>query len=286
MDLDALLRRSPVVPFAPGSGIPWDEPEFSRRMLREHLSQLHDRASRRFEIIDRQVAWIHQTLLGGKPGRVLDLGCGPGLYMSRLARLGHHCTGLDFSPASIAYAEAQAAEAGIDCSYRLVDLRDAALGEDFDAVLMLFGEFNTLAPRYAESLLRRVRSALTRSGRVVLELHVDDYVRALGEEDPSWSAQAVGLFSDLPHLVLRESNWHAEVAATTERYFVFSDGSKPAVYSQTTQAYPDVELERMLERAGLAIASRYESLGGDLDAGAELFGLVAERLPDDDSPGV
>jgi len=33
--------------------IPWDDPDFSRRMLAEHLSQEHDMASRRVEWIDR-----------------------------------------------------------------------------------------------------------------------------------------------------------------------------------------------------------------------------------------
>ena len=281
MDLDALLQRAPALPFARGNGIPWYEPAFSQRMLREHLSQDHDRASRRFQIIDQQVAWIHQTLLGGSPGRILDLGCGPGLHTSRLAALGHQCTGLDFSPASIAYARAQAAETGSECRYRLVDLREAELGENFDAILMLFGQFNTFAPRDAQLLLRRMRSALAHSGRIALELHFPDYVRALGEEDPSWSVQKSGLFSERPHLLLRESDWHANAAATTERYFILHSGSQPDVYTQTTQAYPDVELEGMLERAGLSITSHYASLGGDLHSEEELFGVVIEARSDD-----
>ena len=44
--------------------------------------------------------------------RVLDLGCGPGLYTTRLAKLGHTCVGIDFSPASIAYAKAEAEHYG------------------------------------------------------------------------------------------------------------------------------------------------------------------------------
>ena len=60
--------------------IPWDNPDFSGRMLAEHLSQDHDLASRRIEWIDRQVAWIHDELLGGRAARILDLGCGPGFY--------------------------------------------------------------------------------------------------------------------------------------------------------------------------------------------------------------
>ena len=69
--------------------IPWDDPVFSRRMLREHLNQDHDMASRRFEWIDKQVAWIHGTTLSRQPSRILDLGCGPeynqGVVRRRLA---------------------------------------------------------------------------------------------------------------------------------------------------------------------------------------------------------
>lgn len=280
MDIDLLLRRAPVEPFAPGSRIPWDDPDFSARMLREHLSQSHDRASRRAAIIDSQVAWIHQVLLGAQPRRVLDLGCGPGLYTSRLARLGHACVGLDFSPASIDHAKAEARKEELDCSYQLVDLRSADLRSGFDAVMMLFGEFNTLAPEEAGALLQRVSSALEPSGRLLLELHFEDYVRALGSETPSWSAQQAGLFSDSPHLTLRESAWHSKLAVATERYFVFRDGHPPAVYAQTTKAYSHSQLDGMLERAGLCTTGRYESLTGDAEAEAELFGLIAEPLDD------
>ena len=60
--------------------IPWDDPDFSRRMLVEHLAQSHDLASRRVEWIDKHVAWIHAHLLDGKPANILDLGCGPGFF--------------------------------------------------------------------------------------------------------------------------------------------------------------------------------------------------------------
>ncbi len=102
MKLSDIIARIPSpAPWAEGEKIPWNEPGFSARMLHEHLSQDHDAASRRSMVIDRQVDWIHQSLLWGNPARVLDLGCGPGLYTSQLARRGCSCTGIDFSPASI-----------------------------------------------------------------------------------------------------------------------------------------------------------------------------------------
>ena len=97
MNLMDIVNRRPIPqPWAEGEKIPWNEPDFSQRMLREHLSQQHDLASRRFAVIDQHVAWIYRSALQEKPSRVLDLGCGPGLYASRLARLGHTCTGIDF----------------------------------------------------------------------------------------------------------------------------------------------------------------------------------------------
>ena len=88
MNLLDLVRRQPIPePWAEGQKIPLDDPSFSRRMLREHLSQDHDAASRRFAIIDQHVAWIHHQVLSDRTSRILDLGCGPGLYTSRLSRL-------------------------------------------------------------------------------------------------------------------------------------------------------------------------------------------------------
>lgn len=274
MNLDPLLSSQRPVPFGPGTRIPWGDPTFSARMLREHLSQDHDRASRRLPLVERQVGWAHEVLLGGRPGRVLDLGCGPGLHTSRLAQRGHECVGIDISPAAIAHARAEAERAGLGCAYRHGDLRELAWGAGFDAVSMWFGEFNTFAPAEAADLLGKARDALAPEGRVALEVHEARYVQALGEEAPQWSAQATGLFADEPHLTLRESCWHPAFQATTERYVVYRATGDPEVYAQSTQAYSDAEFDALLEGAGFEIEGRYESLTGDPEADEELFGVV------------
>ena len=288
MDPKQLLERVPVVPFAPGTRIPWDEPGFSRRMLREHLSQADDRASRPFDVVDRQVAWLHDTVLRGETGQILDLGCGPGLYTSRLARLGHECVGIDFSPASIDYARDDAARNELACEYRLGDVGDVDFGSGFAAVSMWFGEFNTLAPSTAENVLQRASRALAPGGRIVLELHDEDYVQEIGELPPSWSAHPSGVFADKPYLALRECQWHPEVAAATERYFIETSDGEVAVFIQTTQAYSEDQFDRILDAASLTIHSRYGSLTGDSngdsdddldadsDGDAQLFGIVLE----------
>ncbi|MGB2864687.1 MAG: methyltransferase domain-containing protein, partial [Sedimentisphaerales bacterium] len=87
--------------------IPWDDPDFSRRILAEHLSQEHDLASRKQEMIQTQVRWIHEHICNNTPAKLLDIGCGPGLYIEQFAALDYDCCGIDFSPASIEYARSQ-----------------------------------------------------------------------------------------------------------------------------------------------------------------------------------
>jgi SAM-dependent methyltransferase len=92
-------------PWEEGRTIPWEDPGFSRRMLVFHLGQDSDAASRRLETIDKHIEFI--TRLAKPAGRVLDLGCGPGLYTQRLAEQGYDCLGIDLGPASIDFAVSQ-----------------------------------------------------------------------------------------------------------------------------------------------------------------------------------
>jgi len=61
-----------------GARLPWGDPEFSARILAEHLDQRHDLASRRRAVIDAQADWLAGFVAPG--GRVLDLECGPGTW--------------------------------------------------------------------------------------------------------------------------------------------------------------------------------------------------------------
>jgi SAM-dependent methyltransferase len=285
--LDVVRRPSDPEPWVEGDNIPWHEPGFSARMLREHLSQEHDAASRRSEKIDRHVASIHATLLAEAPARVLDLGCGPGLYTGRLAALGHRCHGIDISPASIRHARERAAEGGWDCSYDEADLRTADYGRDHDLAMLLFGELNVFAPDDALLILRKAHAALRPGGRLLLEPHTLERVERLGAEPQSWWSSASGLFSDAPHLVLLEHAWHAERRAATVRYFVL-DAATAAVerHAQTMQGYDEAAYRELLTSAGFGGVRFHASLtGSEADAEPGLIAITAHRAPDDGGAG-
>jgi SAM-dependent methyltransferase len=272
-----LVRRAPMPePWAEGDKIPWNDPAFSERMLVEHLSQLHDGASRRAGLIDRHVTWIHRQLLNERPSRVLDLGCGPGLYTSRLAELGHSCVGIDFSPASIRYAREHASAAGLDCIYHDGDLREVAFGSNFDLVMMIYGELNVFQPSHARAILRRAREALVPGGQLLLEVHTERAVRAMGEAPRSWITAERGLFWPRPHLRLDESFWDEKNRVATHRYAIIdAETAAVARYAETQQAYTDDEYHSLLARCGFTVTGIQPSLTGDSAGDGSLFVIVA-----------
>jgi SAM-dependent methyltransferase len=272
--IDFIHRQSVPKPWAEGEKIPWDDPAFSKRMLREHLSQAHDDASRRFETIDLHVGWIHDDVLKGIPTRILDLGCGPGLYTNRLARLGHVCTGIDFSPASIAYAREQADGEGLDCNYIQHDIRTADYGEGVGLVMLIFGEFNVFRPAEAKAILSKASRALAPDGLLLLEPHTFEKVVEIGMKPPSWYSTEKGLFSDEPHLLLRENFWDAEEHVAIERYHVIAAASGEVTsHSSSMQAYTNDDYRSLLADCGFGEVTFFPALGKN--AGSSEAGLIA-----------
>jgi SAM-dependent methyltransferase len=284
MNLQQLVDRGAPRPWIDGEKIPWNEAGFSQRMLAEHLDQGHNAASRRFALIDRHVAWIHEQVLRGRRAHILDLGCGPGLYLSRLARLGHWGRGIDFGPASLAYARAQAQKEGLAIDYHLEDLRTApfsAPGEPpFDLAMLLYGEFSTFRPSDAEAIVRKAVDALGPGGLLLLEPSPFEAIEALGKASSSWYAAPQGLWSDRPHLCLQDNAWDAEQRAAVERYTIV-DAASGAVtqYAMTTQAAGEEDVCAILRGCGLEQITLYPSLLGHADAEHAGFYAVLAHKP-------
>lgn len=251
--------------------IPWHDPEFSRRMLREHLSQDHDAASRRLSIIDQHTAWIHRAVLGETPSTVLDLGCGPGFYADRLTRLGHTVTGIDISPASVEYAREH--HAG---TFVLGDVLTHDLGTGYDLAMMVYGELNAFAPGDAAAIIDRAYEALRPGGKLLLEVHTYDMIARIGGEPSSWHTAPGGLFSDQAYLCLSESAFEDDTALS--HYYVFDvESGAMTHYLAMHQAYTDDAYRDLLRRFNRV--DFHPSLeGGASTTGQDhLFAVVAVR---------
>jgi cyclopropane fatty-acyl-phospholipid synthase-like methyltransferase len=280
MNLMEVVQRSPKpAPWAEGEKIPWNDPGFSRRMLQEHLSQEHDWASRRAVTIRQHVDWIHREVLHSQTARLLDLGCGPGLYTSRLAELGHACVGVDFSPASIEFAREYAQKENLHCSYQLEDIRKVQPGSGYDLVMLIYGEFNVFTPQDARRILEKAHAALQPGGSILLEVHTEAVVRQIGLQPPSWYSSDCGLFSDQPHFCLQENFWDEGRSVAISRYFIVDAQTSQVVrYASSMQAYTRDQYREMLIACGFREVEFFPSLMGESDPSQpDLFAILARK---------
>ncbi len=276
--LDIVDRTLVPAPWSEGDNIPWDDPEFSERMLAEHLSQEHHLASRKSGTINQQVEWIFSEVLGSRPVRVLDLACGPGLYALRLAGKGCDCVGIDFSPASIRHAQEIAASEQKSCTFHHADVRAGEFGDGFDLVMMVYGQFNVFPRDQGVEILENAHNALKPRGTLLLEFQTLEQIQAEGEVGPSWYSAESGLFSPEPHLVLQENFWDADARASTIRFSVI-DARTGAVstYALSNEAYTVEELSDAIRSAGFKSVERFPALSGTADSTEQSLPVVVAR---------
>lgn len=257
-------RPDPPALWQDGGNLPWNDPDFSERMLREHLDEGHGAATRQAAERVAQLDWF-QEQLGLRPGsRVLDLTCGPGLYAVALAERGVHVTGVDFSPASIAYARELAVAAGVDdhCRFIEADVRDyEPEREGYDAALFLYGQLAVFPREEAAALLGKVASALRPGGRLVVELL--DPARVDKQDSSWWFTDDTGLWGGRPFLHLGERRWNAAERASVERYYILhlESGAMDEIIL-CDQTYEAEEMAGMMRAAGFSEVKSFAAWAG------------------------
>src|SRR5579864_1937996 len=172
------LRPSSIppwpVPFDPATELDWGRPDYARRLLREHLDQSHDGASRRRTVIAAHVRRLRR-LLPRPPARVLDAGCGPGLYAMPLAASGHDVTGVDVSAAAIRHARGLARSTSSRGTARFIvgDLRDVQLPRGgFDAALLVYFVLEAFPRAEQPKVLARIAASLAPHGTLIAEVRL------------------------------------------------------------------------------------------------------------------
>lgn len=275
-----IYRRSDPALWQGGGNLPWDDPTFSERMLREHLDESHGAATRQAAERAAQIDWLWSKLALAANRRVLDLTCGPGLYAVALARRGAVVTGVDFSPASIAHARQLAREEGVGGLVTFVEADVRGYQPDaagYDAALFLYGQLAVFPRDEAAALLGKAAAALRPGGRLVVELL--DAERVDKKDSTWWFTDDKGLWGDRPFLHLGERRWDAAARASIERFTTLD--LETAALSEIVlcdQSYAVDEMTEMMRAAGFGAVAVYPVWDGLplYDAG-EWVVYVAER---------
>lgn len=264
-------------PFDPAYELDWGEPEFASRLLREHLDQTHDGASRRATVIARHVRRLRR-LIPAPPSRILDAGCGPGLYAVEFARLGHHVTGVDVSAPALRHARSLVRDAKPAGSAAFVraDLRDVELAPGaFDAALLVYYVIEAFPRTVQPLVLARLANALAPDGVLVAEMRVRP------QQPPGrlewWDAVPSSLLSDRRHLLLGDSVYDQRRHTYVLRDVAVFDDGTVAVRQTSAWLCPFGSIPRLFKRGGLRVVAMYDGWTGETGSPASETVLVVAR---------
>jgi SAM-dependent methyltransferase len=274
-DILGQIQRYAAKPalFEPGEPHLWDDPHIAKSMLAAHLNPENDLASRRPRTIDKEVSHLISSGTLKRDDKLLDLGCGPGLYASRLCMYGLYVTGIDISENSLNYAMAQAASNGLNIDYRCTNFFNIDYADEFDAVLQTHGELATFSDEKMDELLRLIHRALKSGGLLVF-----DVTSAAPEpQENGWYIADGAFWRAGRHLVLEQSFTYPEASAHVDQYIVI-DEQGVTVYRTWVRHYTLKALRPVLEKAGFNIVSVWNDLAGTpYKDGGNWLAIVARK---------
>jgi SAM-dependent methyltransferase len=263
-------------PSEPAGTLFWDDPHISKSMLEAHLDPLRESASRRLETIDKEVAHLVGSGCVKRGDKLLDLGCGPGLYAGRLAAAGVKVTGVDISERSLNYAIAQARKYKQSIDYRRLSFLDLDYDWEFDAAIQVFGEVGALSDENRDILFSKVHRALKPRGLFLFDVTTPSLKISQGQQN-SWYLADGGFWRPGRHLAM-ELRFDYPEADVFINQFIVIDEAGLTVYRIWIHNYTPETLRPVLEKAGFRIEHTWNSLDGTpFKAGGEWLAIAARK---------
>ena len=245
----------------------WDDEHISKHMLAAHLNPDCENASRRHEEIVNSVNWITEVCGGIKNKKLLDLGCGPGIYAELLAQQGFQVTGIDFSKRSINYAIDSSKKKNLDITYHYQNYLDINYKEEFDVAILIYCDLGVLSPENRKILLMKIYQALKPGGILILDVFYEPYANSFTEMQNT-CYQPGGFWTSEPYVLIQRNHYYQESKNTLEQYLIITD-KKCKCYNIWNQIYTKGMLEGEVAQAGLKRVNFFDDVQGKAFTGLE-----------------
>ena len=255
----------------------WDDEHISKKMLEAHLNPDWDAASRKFSTMDASVKWLNEDIFSDKDIKILDLGCGPGLYSSRLAKRGYSVTGIDFSQRSINYARKKAKEDELDIKYIYQDYLKIDFESEFDVIMLIFCDFGVLTNSERDILLKKIYKALKPGGLFIFDVFTDKN-RNESDLGRSWEITKDGFWDKKPYLALTETFLYSEADTFLDQTIVMNEDEEINIYRLFNHFYTKSTLSKVLDKFGFRKYDYYSDVTGEeYSEESETLAVVAKK---------
>ncbi|WP_066173619.1 class I SAM-dependent methyltransferase [Bacillus marinisedimentorum] len=263
--------------FAKGEPLFWNDPHISKQMLEAHLHPDWEAASKQHATIDQEVEWLTEYLNLQQRDRVLDLGCGPGLYSRRFHQKGLDVTGIDYSQNSIAYAKKDAEAKSFSIEYIYQDYLKIDYEEAFDAIFLIYYDIGALTNAERDLLLEKVHRALKPGGSFVFDV-ISSHPRNVKPLQSSFRIHETGFWRDGCHMELAETFHYPEEDTFLDQTIIVDEIGDTKLYRVWEHQYSEETIRPVLEEKGFKIESLWDGLAGnEISGDARALGIVARK---------
>ena len=259
-ELEKINTRPKPFEFYTASDL-WTDEHTSKQMLSYHLNEEIDLSSRNVAFIERSVNWIVSHFNVGEGTKIVDFGCGPGLYTSRLGLRHADVTGIDFSKRSIQHAQEVAASKGLSIRYVNENYLEFKIDDRFQLVLMIMCDFCALSPNQRRHMLSKFHDLLESGGSILLDVYS---LTAFEQREEATKYEANlfdGFWSPNEYYGFLNTFKYDEDKVILDKY-VLVDANRTRTVYNWLQYFTLETLEKELAECGFAVEGFYSDVAG------------------------
>jgi predicted TPR repeat methyltransferase len=226
----------------------WTDEYISKSLLDAHLDEVHDAASRKSEKRINILNWISNNI---KPcSKIIDLGCGPGLFAYELGKSKHNVLGVDYNKESINYAQKnKLIENTVQykyCNY----LKDTIEGK-FNAAMIIYCDFGALIPDEQKLLLKKLYNLLDDEGLLFFDVFGKEVMKNKGGKKNWFISNGRDFWSEEPYFLMEELKlFEKENVLGTRYYLVNQINGKIKEYIMWDQYHDEQSIKKLLLENG------------------------------------
>jgi len=247
--------------FQEGTSKFWDDEHISKGLLEAHLNPEVEASSRKHDFIDKSVQWIYEIASPVRFSKLLDLGCGPGLYAEKFCNQGYEVTGIDFSIRSINYAKEKAKVENKDVKYIYKNYLDIDYNTEFDLITLIYCDFGVFSDFERDLLLQKVYHALKSGGKFIFDVFTPNNYEGKKESNKWYLNDGSGFWKPDTHITL-ESHYIYENNVRLNQYIVIDKEEKMDVFRIWDHSYTRDSIIDVASKIGFKNIEIYSDVAG------------------------
>ena len=254
----------------------WDDEHVSTQMLKFHLNPAVEAASKTKETIEAETAFIIQATGMDEGKTVLDLGCGPGLYVRQFATTGAQVTGIDLSARSIRYANENIKPAHPNTDFLNLNYLDIHFCESFDAATLIFYDFCALNTDEQDLLLDKVHAALKEQGFFIFDIVTEN--RKTAASTTISACEGGGFWRPNSYMEILNTFLYEKPKTEGFQYTIIDEDGAVRIIRIYHRLFGLAEITKLLHDHRFRVEKIYKNLKGEaLDGDSETYGIIARK---------